>query len=218
MSITKIDIGEPFFSLELVEDEESLPVLSKTIVVNMSVDPITIEKQKLAEFQSNYVMGTDLVNVDQAILIRNLRPDLSEQELCDQVGEFWPSAYQVRKEERLRNVGHYMSPKEWVGQQGFTFYYSATVPLNVGLHRDHSFCPVPGYREVHTQIVGLGKMQQCLSKDLSSLYFEELMAPGNTHRPMYNQNGEYPWHQYETITPSVFLAIEVLPEGATPPE
>jgi hypothetical protein len=218
MSITKIDIGEPFFSLELVEDEQRLPVLSKTIVVNLSVNPITIEKQKLAEFQSNYVMGTDLVNVDQAILIRNLRPDLSEQELCDQVGECWPSAYQVRKEERLRNVGHYMSPKEWVGQQGFTFYYSATVPLNVGLHRDHSFCPVPGYREVHTQIVGLGKMQQCLSKDLSSLYFEELMAPGNTHRPMYNQNSEYPWHQYETITPSVFLAIEVLPEGATPPE
>jgi hypothetical protein len=218
MSITKIDIGEPFFSLELIEDEQRLPVLSKTIVVNLSVNPITIEKQKLAEFQSNYVMGTDLVNVDQAILIRNLRPDLSEQELCDQVGECWPSAYQVRKEERLRNVGHYMSPKEWVGQQGFTFYYSATVPLNVGLHRDHSFCPVPGYREVHTQIVGLGKMQQCLSKDLSSLYFEELMAPGNTPRPMYNQNGEYPWHQYETITPSVFLAIEVLPEGATPPE
>ena len=218
MSITKIDIGEPFFSLELVEDEQRLPVLSKTIVVNLSVNPITIEKQRLAEFQSNYVMGTDLVNVDQAILIRNLRPDLSEQELCDQVGECWPSAYQVRKEERLRNVGHYMSPKQWVGQQGFTFYYSATVPLNVGLHRDHSFCPVPGYREVHTQIVGLGKMQQCLSKDLSSLYFEELMAPGNTHRPMYNQNGEYPWHQYETITPSVFLAIEVLPEGATPPE
>ncbi len=218
MSITKIDIGEPFFSLELVEDEQSLPVISKTIVVNLSVNPITIEKQKIAEFQSNYVMGTDLVNVDQAILIRNLRPDLSAQELCDQVGEFWPSAYQVRKEERLRNVGHYMSPKEWVGQQGFTFYYSATVPLNVGLHKDHSFCPVPGYREVHTQIVGLGKMQQCLAKDLSSLYFEELMAPGNTHRPMYNQNGEYPWHQYETITPSVFLAIEVLPEGATPPE
>jgi hypothetical protein len=218
MSITKIDIGEPFFSLELVEDEQRLPVLSKTIVVNLSVNPITIEKQKLAEFQSNYVMGTDLVNVDQAILIRNLRPDLSEQELCDQVGECWPSAYLVRKEERLRNVGHYMSPKEWVGQQGFTFYYSATIPLNVGLHRDHSFCPVPGYREVHTQIVGLGKMQQCISKDLSSLYFEELMAPGNTHRPMYNQNGEYPWHQYETITPSVFLAIEVLPEGATPPE
>ena len=56
MSITKIDIGEPFFSLELVEDEQRVPVSSKTIVVNLSVDPITIERQKLAEFQSNYVM------------------------------------------------------------------------------------------------------------------------------------------------------------------
>ena len=111
MSITKIDIGEPFFSLELVENEQSVQLSSKTIVVNLSVNPITIEKQQLAEFQSNYVTGTNLVNVNQAILIRNLRPDLSEKELCDQVGELWPSAYQVRKEERLRNVGHYMSRK-----------------------------------------------------------------------------------------------------------
>ena len=218
MSVTKIEIGEPFFSLQLIENETNIPVNSKSIVVNLSDNPITIENQKIAEFQSNYALNTELSNVEQALLIRNLRPDLLEHELCQQVGELWPSAYEVRKEERLRDVGHYMSPKRWVGRQGFTFYYSSTVPLNVGLHRDHSFCPIPGYREVHTQVVGVGKMQQCLCKDLSTLYFEELMAPGNTHRPMYDQNGEYPWHQYETITPSIFLAIELLPEGASPPD
>jgi hypothetical protein len=26
---------------------------------------------------------------------------------------------------------------------------------------------------------------------------------------MYNQEGQYPWHQYETITPGVFMAIEM---------
>ena len=80
-----------------------------------------------------------------------------------------------------------------------------------------AFVQFPDIERFIPRVIGLGKMQQCLEKNLSSLYFEELMAPGNTHRPMYDQNGEYPWHQYETITPSVFLAIELLPEGASPP-
>jgi hypothetical protein len=110
-----------------------------------------------------------------------------------------------------------MSPKVWLGQFGFTMYHSATVPLNVGLHREHVFCPVPGFREVHTQIVGFGKMQQCRERDVTTLYLEEPMAPGTTHRPMYDPDGNYPWHQFETITPSIFMAVEMLPEGATPP-
>jgi len=44
------------------------------------------------------------------------------------------------------------------------------------------------------------------------------MAPGTTHRPMYDAAGKFPWHQFETITPSIFMAVEMLPEGAIPPE
>ncbi len=98
------------------------------------------------------------------------------------------------------------------------FTIRAPLPLNVGLHRDHAFCPVPGFREVHTQIVGFGKMQQCRARDVDTLYLEEPMAPGTTHRPMYDDQGNYPWHQYETITPSIFMAVEMLPDGATPPK
>ena len=32
-----------------------------------------------------------------------------------------------------------------------------------------------------------------------------------------NAGGTYPWHQFETITPSVFMAVEMLPEGAEVP-
>ena len=61
------------------------------------------------------------------------------------------------------------------------------------------------------------KCKQCREKDVGTLYLEEPMAPGATHRPMYDANGNYPWHQYETITPSVFLAVELLPKGASFP-
>jgi hypothetical protein len=104
-----------------------------------------------------------------------------------------------------------MSPKVWVENIGLTMYHSGSVPLNVGLHKDHPFCPEPGFREVHTQIVGVGKMQQCRERDINTLYWEETMAPGHTHRPMYDAAGNFPWHQFETITPSIFMAVEILP-------
>ena len=110
-----------------------------------------------------------------------------------------------------------MSPKKWIGQYGFTVYHSSSVPLNVGMHKDHPFCPLPGFKEIHTQIMGFGKMQQFKAKNLNDLYIEEIMAPGVTHQPMFDKKGNYPWHQFETITPSVFLAIEMLPRGARPP-
>ena len=75
---------------------------------------------------------------------------------------------------------------------------------------------MPGFREVHTQLVGFGKMQQCRERDLSTLYLEEYLAPGTTHRPMYDAEGNYPWHQFETITPSIFMAVELLPAEALP--
>jgi hypothetical protein len=35
------------------------------------------------------------------------------------------------------------------------------------------------------------------------------MAPGCTHTPMFDENCIYPWHQYETITPAIFMATEM---------
>ncbi|MDM8540387.1 hypothetical protein QUF90_04800 [Desulfococcaceae bacterium HSG9] len=34
-------------------------------------------------------------------------------------------------------------------------------------------------------------------------------APGATHLTMYDELGNYPRHQYETITPAIFMPIEM---------
>lgn len=217
MPIEMLEIGEPFLSLKVIRDEESHEVAGKAIVLNLSDQPIAIRGQDLATLQSVIVQDCKIGPLDHAVLVERFADHPDQAAFFEAVRATWPSAYEVRKEERLRGIGHYMSPKVWVGQFGFTFYHAATVPLNVGLHKDHDFCPVPGFREVHTQIVGFGKMQQCREKDLATLYLEEPMAPGTTHRPMYDALGNYPWHQYETITPSIFMAVEMLPEGAEPP-
>ena len=218
MTIQNLDIAEPFFSVSMVSDEASLTITGRTIVLNLSNLPIHIREQTLGSLQSVILTDTQIETVEHAILVERFDNHSDEATFLEKVRQTWPSAFEVRGEERLRGIGHYMSPKTWIGQIGLTMYHSATVPLNVGLHRDHPFCPVPGFREVHTQIVGFGKMQQCRERDIDTLYLEEPMAPGSTHRPMYDDQGNYPWHQFETITPSIFMAVEMLPDGVSPPK
>ena len=217
MSGQKLDFAEPFFTVTVIENESSFDVQDRSVLLNLSELPIFIEGQSLGQFQSAIFTNITVRQVTKAVLVEGLDREPDEAALFAAIKKTWPSAFEVRGEERLRGISHYMSPKIWIERLGLTIYHSGSVPLNVGLHKDHAFCPVPGFREVHTQLVGFGKMQQCREQDISSLYLEEPMAPGTTHRPMYDDKGRYPWHQFETITPSVFMAVEMLPEGASPP-
>ena len=217
MPVQTLEFAEPFFTVRILKQLESYQVEGRVILLNLAEAPVRILDQTLASLQSVIVANAEIHDVAHAVVIERFGDYPDDEKLFEDVKATWPSAFDIRQEERLRGVSHYMSPKVWVGQFGFTMYHSGSVPLNVGLHRDHAFCPVPGFREVHTQVVGFGKMQQCREKDVSTLYLEEPMAPGVTHRPMYDEEGNYPWHQFETITPSIFMAVEMLPEGAHPP-
>ena len=214
MTLHAINIGRPFFEITLIEGEDTFEVGGSAIVLNLSQSPLKLEAQQLTSLQSGIVRSATLHEVNWAVVIEGFEDYEDEAAFCAEVRRTWPSAFDMRGEERLRGVEHYMSPKVRIGEVALSLYHSASVPLNVGLHRDHPFCPVPGFREVHTQLVGFGKMQQCRERDLSTLYLEEYLAPGTTHRPMYDAAGNYPWHQFETITPSIFMAVELLPAEA----
>ena len=217
MPIETLQNGEPFFGLRVVSDEADYKIYDRAIVLNLGTSGLDIMAQSLAPLTSVIVQDVTLPKIERALIVDRFDAYPDEAALMADIRTKWPSAFEVRGEDRLRGIEHYMSPKIWVGQTGLTFYHSASVPLNVGLHKDHPFCPVPGFREVHTQIVGVGKMQQCREKSVDTLYLEEVMAPGVTHKPMFDAEGNYTWHQFETITPSVFLAVEMLPEGAEIP-
>ena len=216
MTVSALNIGRPFFDITLIENEATFVVSGSAIVLNLAQTPLRVEQQQLSSLQSAIVRGAKLRDVNWAVAVDGFESFNDEAAFCAEVRRTWPSAFDVRKEERLRGVEHYMSPKVRIGELGLSLYHSTSVPLKVGLHRDHPFCPVPGFREVHTQLVGFGKMQQCRERDLSTMYLEEYLAPGATHRPMYDSEGNYPWHQYETITPSIFMAGELMPAEAMP--
>ena len=211
MSIEVLSFAEPFFTVEYLVEEESYRVEERCILINLSEQPITIENQKLGFLQSVVVTNIAVQVVKQGRGVKRFADHEDEAALYEEVKKVWPLAYDIRKEERLKGVSHYLSPKAILGNIRLSMYHSGSVPLKVGLHKNHVHCGDVLLKEVHTQIVGYGKMQQCLAKDISTLYLEEPMAPGTTHKPMFDENGNYPWHQYETITPAIFMAIEVLP-------
>lgn len=211
MSIEVLDFAEPFFTVKYLRDEEECQVNESSILVNLSEQPIRIQGQKLAFFLSVVVTNTIIRHVKKGVLVERFSSHTDEKLLFDEVKKTWALAYDVRKEARLKGVSHYLSPKVSLGGIALSMYHAGSVPLNVGLHREHVHCGDVILKEVHTQIVGFGKMQQCMDKDINTLYLEEPMAPGTTHKPMFDEQGNYPWHQYETITPGIFMAIELLP-------
>ena len=158
MSVRQLDFAEPFFQVSLLEDEDSYVLAGKAIVLNLADQPVKIEQQVLGHLQSAIFVDVALVNLRQAVLVQGFDRFTSDEALFAQIKTVWPSAFEVRAEERLRGISHYMSKKVWVGQLGLTMYHSGSVPLNVGLHKDHAFCPMPDFKEVHTQIAGFGKM------------------------------------------------------------
>ena len=213
MTITTLDFAEPFFTVRHLQNINHYEINERVILLNLAEQAIQVQQQSLAQLQSAIVTNTTAHNIARAVVIERFDAHDNDDDLFAAVKQHWPSAYDIRQEERLRGVSHYMSPKVWVDNIGLTMYHSGSVPLNLGLHKEHPFCPEPGFREVHTQIVGVGKVQQCREQDISTLYWEETMAPGHTHRPMYDAEGNFPWHQFETITPSIFMAVEILPSA-----
>lgn len=213
MGIEILNFAEPFFTVKYLRDEKEYQVNESSILINISEQPIKIQDQKLAAFQSVVVTNTNIRNIGKGVLVECFSNYEDETALLEEVKKTWPLAYNIRKEERLKGVSHYLSPKVNLGNLFLSMYHSGSVPLNVGLHETHVHHGDVIVKEVHTQIVGFGKMQQCLEKDINTLYLEEPMAPGATHKPMFDEQGNYPWHQYETITPAIFMAIELMPEN-----
>jgi hypothetical protein len=206
VSIEKLNFAEPFFSVKYITHEDEFSVAEKTIILNLSEKPVMINNRPLDFFTSTIITNTAVKNLERCLLIEKFLDYPDTDKLFDEVKRVWTLAYDATHEERHKGVALWRSPKVQLGDIAVNMCFAGTVPLKVGLHREH--WGGPPIKEVHVQIVGIGGMQQYYEKDLSTLYREDLMAPGASHIPMYDENIGYPWHQYETIVRSIFMAIE----------
>ena len=85
MSITTIDISEPFFTTKVFQAEEGYRVRGKCILLNLSERPIQIQDQKLGHLQSVIVSDVDLISLEHAVLIERFADYPDENELLERV-------------------------------------------------------------------------------------------------------------------------------------
>ena len=83
----------------------------KTIALRLLWKPIQIGQQKLGHLHSAVVADTVLRGVLHTVIVERFTDQANDAELLAKVREVWPSAFDVRGEERLRGIGHCMSTK-----------------------------------------------------------------------------------------------------------
>ncbi len=210
MSIKSTPFAEPFFSVRWISNTEEYHVTKKSILINLSEQPITIQNQTLDFLRSVVVLNTSIHTIDCGLIVENYERNSDTEALFNDIKKTWSVTYDITKEERHKGLAFWRSPREVQDNIDISMYYADSVPLNVGLHTLH--WGGIKLKEVHTQIVGYGTMQQCREQDINTLYLEEPLSPGATHQPMYDEHMQYPWHQYETITKSIFMAIQIREE------
>ncbi len=210
MSIQKLTFAEPFFEVDYVEDEKSYDVESKSLVFNLaerSQTVMDIQGIPILPLKGTVAQGVRVEHIGRALIVKDYEHfALDDLAFLREVKTVWRSLYECSGIERHKGLPYYKSPKVRVGgdtELNFCFVSEPMAPS--GPHRDHD----RNFDEVHAQIRGFGKMQKFRENDLSTFYQESIMAPGIVHEKFYDAQGVYPWHQYQSITPCIYMPIEI---------
>lgn len=199
-----LSISEPFVTVEHVSFVDNFQVDGKSIVVNIDLDPVTIDDVELTSLKSVVCAHTTIDRLINALVItmpdNEFQAPNSDVDL-DIIRNGWQHIYELTNAEHLKNTDLWRSEKSRIGRLELNLWF-ALPGTNCGMHNDHRFL------EVHTQIYGIGRMQKFRTKDPDSLYQEVYMAPGYSHDPFYSNTGQYPWHQYHADTECIWMAIE----------
>ncbi len=85
MTISTQEFAEPFFTVRYLENEQSFPVVGRTIVLNIADSPILIEGQSLGSLQSFVVRDSTITQVNRAVLIERFTDHVNDEQLFEQI-------------------------------------------------------------------------------------------------------------------------------------
>lgn len=207
MSVLNLDFAAPFFRVEYLENEAEYFIKEKSLVFNFSTEDgqnVFVKGIPVLPLKGTIVQNVAITHVRQALVVKNYDKDADKPEFWTAIKATWPTLFQVSGLERHRGIPYYKSPQVTVGGRRINFCYAEAMSPS-GKHKTH----IPDFDEVHAQILGFGKMQKFTKDNDETFYQEVIMAPGIVHDKFYNKNGDYPWHQYYSITDCVYMPIEI---------
>ena len=107
----RLTLGDPFFGVSLIEHAASWQIGEPTIVLNIGTQPVRVEAQQLAPLQSAVLVNTEIHDLERVVLVEGFADHSDEAALMEQVRAAWPSAYEVRGEDRLRGSNTTCRPR-----------------------------------------------------------------------------------------------------------
>ncbi|MDD6212964.1 MAG: hypothetical protein PUB22_07480 [Clostridiales bacterium] len=205
----KLSFGEPFLETRYLESEEAFEVTFPSVLVNLDKEQEVIinGEFELAPLKAMAVRDVTVSVPGKALLIVgydtiNLADRITMNALC----AAWKSNYQLTGLPQHKNSPYIKSPKETLGNVSVNFCLVADPDAPSGIHKDHAD---PKVQELHVQIVGQGAVDLMKSQDPDSMYASLPLSAGSTHMATWNKEGAYTWHRYRSITPCIFLGVEV---------
>lgn len=234
MSEQRLSFDSELASAHVLRNALRVPVLEPIVVLNVAMTDALTGTTQLAPLPplSSTIVFDGTVSGELLVLIA-CRDVGDPEQAARKAGwsDFYGSAGPVLLKSPQHVVGTVDIDRRSVlrqptlspASQAFTvkanLWYSPA-GTDCGIHNEHLFM------EVHTQIVGHGRMQKFTQKDHASLYEEQRLSPGTTNPVPFcvDRDGHfvYPWHQYRADSDCIWLALEyhaktpALPEDATP--
>jgi len=181
----------PFLTVEHLSSVRNLSIPRKTIVLNTSENEVRVAGRVLRPWNSSIYSECTVVQADSLICM-TLEADFFS---CDplrygpELRDNWVHVHDVSPERHSKAIKLWKSSKDRVNSIEFNLWFAMS-GTHCGIHRTHDF------RELHTQVFGLGRMQEFHRDTYDSLYQQVFMGPGYTHESFYDDEGLYPWHQY----------------------
>lgn len=208
MKTTLLKISEPFVKVQHLEDIVNYKIKGKTILLNVSKKPTLIEGKLLKPWHSS-IFANMAVPRAQSLISIAVKPDFLSRKAfkyAATIRKKWTYVYDLFHLARHKGLDFYRSEKDKINGVEFNLWFAGR-GTDCGLHKHEV-----GFREVHTQVFGIGRMQKFHKNDFSSIYQDVFMSPGYTHEPFYDAAGRYPWHQYYADTDCIWIAAEGVPK------
>lgn len=198
-----LGFSEPFVKVEYAQNVADLRIDGQTTVLNLGDATIGVGSTSLKPLHSSIYSSIGipsaatllLITTDAGVSVTEPFPH------AEHIFKHWTHVYDLLVLPHMKETQLWRSPQERVGDVAFNLWY-APAGTDCGIHNRHSF------RELHTQLFGIGRMQKFHEDNQDTLYQDVFMAPGYTHEPFYNEECVYPWHRYYSDTDCLWLAVE----------
>ncbi len=199
-----LNFSNKFFKAKYLENINNLSINNYGILVNLDKKPLTVDKSSsVANYKSYLLKNWKIENkIRKAILISF---DYDPAKTKDELNKFCLTNWDNSKKRYPNNPSEWnykilRSPIEKIKNLEFNCWY---LPKHTAasIHIKHQF------KEIHTQLYGLGIMNKFREQNYATLYQRMYMSPGFTHDFFFDENNKYPWHQYEAVLDCIWMAI-----------